>query len=157
MSESALQPLGELLLCHFAITKPGQIRLPAANLLLANCLGKLHSRAGRVLRNVFWFLSCSFQDLAASGGDCEDGKSLCHHHHALHRGGQAGQRGEFNRRNGRTCACTYKCVAKSTNTHMLSIQECVRGVQAYKALPFFVCLPSQKSNGSEVGCSVYWL
>ncbi|CAG00301.1 unnamed protein product [Tetraodon nigroviridis] len=32
------------------------------------------------------------QDLAASGGDCEDGQSLRHHHHALHRRGPAGQR-----------------------------------------------------------------
>lgn len=35
-----------------------------------------------------------FQDLATSGGDCEDGEGVGHHHHALHRGGPAGRRGE---------------------------------------------------------------
>lgn len=35
------------------------------------------------------------QDLAAPGGDREDGKSLRHHHHTLHRRGPASQRGQI--------------------------------------------------------------
>lgn len=34
------------------------------------------------------------QDLAAPGGDREDGQSLRHHHHTLHRRGPASQRGQ---------------------------------------------------------------
>lgn len=35
------------------------------------------------------------QDLAAPGGDREDGQSLRHHHHTLHRRGPASQRGQI--------------------------------------------------------------
>lgn len=55
------------------------------------------------------------QDLAAPGGDREDGQSLRHHHHTLHRRGPASQRGETihllmnnAHRHARTCTETHR-------------------------------------------------
>lgn len=49
------------------------------------------------------------QDLAAPGGDREDGKSLRHHHHTLHRRGPASQRGQITNLliNAHTCTRTH--------------------------------------------------
>lgn len=57
---------------------------------------------GSSLSNSLGFSLYPFQDLAAPGGDREDRESLCHHHHTLHRGGQASQRGEIIHMHGHT-------------------------------------------------------
>lgn len=85
-------------LCN-STTDPHQIRLLAGKPALAkpwafsDCEKSVNKR---VKCYVICLVSSSpFQDLATSGGDCEDGESLCHHHHTLHRRGPASQCGEI--------------------------------------------------------------